>query len=115
MRFLSIYRPSKKNPGPPSKEHLAKMQVFMDHAIKAGELVMTGGLMPGRTYVRAEEGEIRVTDGPFAEAKELVAGFAVLEAKSKADAIEMSKRFLAVCGDGECELHEMMGEPPRPA
>ena len=113
MRFLSIYRPSQGKPVHPTKEHLAKMQAFMQRSIESGELVLTGGLLPGRTYVRLENGEASVTDGPYAEAKELVAGFAVLEANSKEHAIDMSKRFLAVCGDGECELHEMMSEPPR--
>ncbi len=48
-----------------------------------------------------------VTDGPFTESKELIAGFALLEARSKAEAIEMAKRFLGVVGGGECELRQI--------
>jgi hypothetical protein len=47
-------------------------------------------------------------DGPFTEAKELIAGFALLEAKSKEEAIEMARRFLEIAGDGETELHQIM-------
>jgi hypothetical protein len=48
-----------------------------------------------------------VTDGPFTESKELIAGFAILEAASKAEAIELTRRFLDVAGGGECELRQV--------
>jgi hypothetical protein len=48
-----------------------------------------------------------VTDGPFVESKELIGGFAILEAKSKQDAIDLAKQFLAAAGDGECELRQI--------
>jgi hypothetical protein len=48
-----------------------------------------------------------VTDGPFIESKEVVGGFALLQANSKAEAIELAKLFLAVAGDGECELRQL--------
>jgi hypothetical protein len=48
-----------------------------------------------------------VTDGPFTEAKELIAGFAIVQAKSKDEAIEITKNFLKVAGDGECELRQI--------
>ena len=54
-----------------------------------------------------------MTDGPFTEAKELVGGFAILKANSKEEAIELTRQFLRVAGDGECELrqlYEMNGE-----
>ena len=47
-------------------------------------------------------------DGPYAEAKEMIVGFAMLEAKSKAEAIDLVKRFLTVAGDGESVLHQIM-------
>jgi hypothetical protein len=78
---------------------------------KTGTLLTTGGLLPiakGGVRVRRSGGEISVLDGPFAEAKELIGGFAVIEAKSKEDAIEMTRRFLKVAGDGETELHQIM-------
>ena len=48
-----------------------------------------------------------MTDGPFTEAKEVIGGFALLKAKSKEEAIELTKRFLKVAGDGECELRQV--------
>lgn len=116
MRFLSIYRPAKKTPGPPNADEMEKMGKFIEESFKSGELVATGGLMPGRTYVRSAGGQVNVVDGPFAESKELIAGFALLQADSKDGAIEMSRRFLRIAGDGECELHQIMegtSDPPR--
>ena len=52
-----------------------------------------------------------MTDGPFTESKEIVGGFALIQAKSKEEAIELTKRFLAVAGDGETEIREVYGPP----
>ena len=60
--------------------------------------------------MRQRNGEVTVTDGPFTEAKELIGGFALVEVKSKDEAIEWGRRFLKVAGDGESEirlLHEV--------
>jgi hypothetical protein len=112
MKFLSIYRPDEKIAGvPPSKEHMAEMGKLIEESMKAGTLLATGGLLPigkGGARVRRSGGEIAVIDGPFTEAKELIAGFALVEAKSKDEAIEMARRFLKVAGDGETELHQIM-------
>jgi hypothetical protein len=62
-----------------------------------------------RCRTRLAGGKFTVTDGPFTEAKELIAGFAILQTKTKAEAIEWAKRFLEVAGDGVSEvrlLHE---------
>lgn len=48
-----------------------------------------------------------VTDGPFAEAKEVVGGFAILKTNSKEEAIELAKQFLPLAGEGECELRQL--------
>jgi hypothetical protein len=52
-----------------------------------------------------------VTDGPFTETKELIAGFAIMPFASKEDAIAQSKRFLDVAGDGESEIRQMYDQP----
>jgi hypothetical protein len=52
-----------------------------------------------------------VKDGPFTEAKEVVGGFAILKANSKAEAIELTKAFLKVAGNGECELRQVFEMP----
>jgi hypothetical protein len=48
-----------------------------------------------------------VTDGPFTESKEVVGGFAILQANSKAQAIELARQFLQVAGEGECEIRQV--------
>jgi hypothetical protein len=57
--------------------------------------------------VRRANGKIVVTDGPFTESKEVVGGYAIVEAKSKEHAVAMTKRFLEVAGEGECEVRPM--------
>ncbi len=113
MKFLSMYTPDPKTAaGPPSKEHMEEIEKLIEESMKAGVLLETGGLLPvskGGARVRRSGGEITVIDGPFTESKELVAGFAVLEVKSKEEVIEIARRFLKVAGDGECELRQMMG------
>jgi len=67
-------------------------------------------LYPGvGTRVVAKGAEITVTDGPFAEAKESVAGFALIEVATKEEAIEMARRFLGIVGDGESVVQEVFG------
>jgi hypothetical protein len=116
MKFLSMYTPDPKTAGvPPSKEHMAEMGKLIEESMKTGALVITGGLGPlskGGARIRRAGGEISVVDGPYTEAKEVIAGFAILEAKSRDEAIEMTRRFLKIAGDGECELHQIMDPPP---
>jgi hypothetical protein len=108
MRFLSIYK-SRETGVPPTPEYMATMQRLVEEGMRAGWLIATEGCLPSAlgARVRATAGNISVTDGPFAETKEVIAGFALLEAKSKEDAIRMAKEFLAVAGDGECELRQI--------
>lgn len=87
----------------------AEMGKLMAETQKSGALVLTGGIQPvakGGARVRNSAGEITV-DGPFAEAKEVVGGFAILEATSREEAIDLAKRFIRIAGDGECELHQL--------
>jgi hypothetical protein len=57
--------------------------------------------------VRLSNGKVTVTDGPFAEAKEIVAGLAIIEAKSKQEAILSAKDFMGIAGDGEVEIRQL--------
>lgn len=113
MRFMTIYKPANtKNMEagvPPTQEQIAAMGVFINEIAKAGVLLAADGLMRSSlgARVRLENGKVTVTDGPFTEAKELVGGFAIVNVKSKAEAIEWAKRFLAVAGDGESEVRQM--------
>jgi hypothetical protein len=108
MRFLSIYKAAETNT-PPTLEHVAKMGELIEKSMKAGALIATEGCLPSAlgARVRLSGGKVTVTDGPFTESKELVAGFALLQAKSKQEAIEMAREFLGVAGDGECEIRQI--------
>jgi len=111
MRFLSIYKSVERN-APPSQEEMARMGKLVEDGMKAGFLLATEGCLPSAlgARVRSSGGKLTVTDGPFTEAKEVVGGFAILEAKSKEEAIQLAKDFLQVAGDGECELRQLFGE-----
>jgi hypothetical protein len=112
MRFLSIYSTAETNE-PPTPEHMAKMQALIEEGTKAGWLLSTEGCLPSAlgARVRRTQGRIKVTDGPFAETKELVGGFAILEADSKEHAIQLCREFLEVAGDGQCELRQLYEAP----
>ena len=113
MKFLSIYTTKETNT-PPSQEMMDRMGKLIEDSMKSGELIATEGCLPSAlgARVRLNNGKVTVTDGPFTESKELVAGFALLNASSKAEAIEQVKRFLAVAGEGECEIRQVYEAPP---
>jgi len=112
MRFLSIYKTVERNT-PPSQEHIARMGQLIEESMKSGALISTEGCLPTAlgARVRLADGKVTVTDGPFTESKEVVGGFAILEAKSKQEAIEIVKQFLGVAGDGECEIRQIFTAP----
>jgi len=116
MRFLAIYRTSAErvcHQTPP--DNMAEMEALIERTMKNGTLLATGGVLPnpkGAARVRRSGGKITVKDGPYTESKELIAGFAVLEATSREHAIEMASEFLQVAGDGESEIHDLMQPPP---
>lgn len=112
MRFLSVYKTAETNT-PPGAEHVARMQALIEEGMKSGWLIATEGCLPSAlgARVRRSGGKTTVTDGPFTESKELIAGFAILEAASKQEAIELTHRFLEVAGGGECELRQVFTAP----
>jgi Uncharacterized protein conserved in bacteria len=85
-----------------------RMGEFIAELSKAGVLVATGGLDAG-TRLRSENGELTVTDGPFAETKEAIVSFALLEVPSREEALELTKRFHEVLGDGESTMYQVFG------
>lgn len=91
---------------PPSPELYQKMGELVEEATRAGVIVATGGLAPSSeaVKVRYADGEFTVLDGPFTEAKELVGGWALIECRDQAEAIEWTKRFLEVAGGGETTI-----------
>ena len=112
MRFLAIYR-SKETNTPPSPENIAAMGKLIEEMAKAGVLIATEGCQPSSkgARVRISAGKFTVTDGPFIETKEVIGGFALFQVKSKEEAIEWTKRFLQLAGDGESEIREIYEAP----
>ena len=112
MRFLSIYK-ARERGVPPTAEEMAHMGRLIEEGMKQGYLLATEGCMPSVTgaRIRLANGTVSVTDGPFTESKEVVGGFAILKANSKAEAVEMVKSFLQVVGEGECELRQIYEAP----
>ncbi|MFY9555424.1 MAG: YciI family protein [Blastocatellia bacterium] len=108
MRILGLLKADKESEAgaPPRPELLEKMGRFIEEVTKAGVLLATDGLQPSSkgARVKLSDGKVIVTDGPFAETKELVASYALFQVKSMAEAIEWTTRFLKVLGEGECEL-----------
>ena len=114
MRFLIMAMATKESESapPPKPEAYVAMQQYNEKAAKAGVLLAAEGLTPTSKGVRVkfEDEERIVIDGPFAEAKEVVAGFMIIKANSLADAIEWVKRApnCSPDGKGEVEIRKLM-------
>lgn len=117
MKFLALWRPAKdadvRVTPPPGL--MAEMGQFAQEMMQRGALLDTNGLYPTAksARVRSENGHITVTDGPFTETKELVASYAMLEAASLAEAIELTKPFMEINQrygyEGESEIRQVFG------
>jgi hypothetical protein len=114
MRYMTLWRPS-RTANPPTPKLYEEMGAFIAETTKSGQLVLAGGWDPSGpcTTVKKSSGKLTVTDGPFTEAKELVGGFALLEVRSKEEALEIARRFVAIAGDGTSEIRELPTEPSR--
>ena len=113
MRFLgyTLADESAVPAEPPSPELFEKMGRFVEEATKAGVIVATGGIAPTAMGARVtlHGGEFTVVDGPFTEAKELVGGWALMECRDLEEAVEWTKRFLGVLGEGEVRVRPVTG------
>lgn len=109
MRFVMVYRPARSENTPFSPDQMAKLGAMCAELGQAGVMVTSEGLQPTAkgACVRLSNGAVTVTDGPFAETKELIAGINVIQVNSKAEAIELAKRFITVAGDGETEVRQV--------
>jgi hypothetical protein len=114
MRFIVMGMVKKEAEGgpPPTPEAFVAMQQYNEELAKAGILLAAEGLTATSqgARVRFSGDERIVTDGPFAEAKEVVAGFTIIQAKSKEEAIEWVKRAPNVSPNGESvvEIRKLM-------
>lgn len=111
LRFLSMHMADERseNDVPPDPKLVAKIGALIDEMTKAGVLQATGGLASTKegARIRFEGGKRTVIDGPFAESKELVAGYAILDLPSKAAAIEWAMRFGEIVKVNEIEVRQM--------
>ncbi|MFE3095145.1 YciI family protein [Streptomyces sp. NPDC059248] len=95
---------------PAADERLfTEMAAFVEELTASGVLLATGGLAPEGVRVSLSGDEITVTDGPFTEAKEAVAGFALVEVRSQEEAVELARRFRRIVGDGESVIQQVFG------
>ena len=108
MRFMIIGKATKESESgvPPKLDDIAAMQDYNEQLAKAGILLAAEGLSPSSKGARVKfSGDKRiVVDGPFAESKELVAGFTIIQVKSLAEAIEWVKRAPNIYPDREAEV-----------
>jgi hypothetical protein len=126
MRFMMMLKADKSTEAgaPPDPKLMTAMSKFIEEITRSGALLSTGGLAPSSTGVRlvASGGHLKQIDGPFAETKELIAGYAMIQAKSKAEAIEYARRFMKVHIDvlgpsweGSCEVRLTQGPEDAPS
>ena len=106
-QYLTIYSPAIPANGPPSAEHMAEMGKLIERMSAKNALITMGATTPGSCEVRLTKGNYSITDLPKAGEQ----GFAILQAGSRRDAIELIKEFLAVAGDGTSTCHPLMGPP----
>jgi hypothetical protein len=111
MRILGLLKAdaSAEAGAPPSRELMEKMGQFIEEITKAGVMLATDGLQPSSKgkRVRLDGGKFTVTDGPFTESKELVASYALFQVKTMAEAVDWTRRFLSVLGEGQVELRPL--------
>ena len=109
MRFMMLVK-SAENSGPPPKELMDAMAKLGEEAVKSGTMLATGGLAPTAmsTRIRLARGAISTMDGPFAETKELIAGFWLWQVRSREEAIEWVKRCPnPMHGESEIEIRKV--------
>ena len=104
MKFLMTYTAT--DTAPPTPEKMAALGKFTEEMIASGTVLMTGGLQrPTKgTHVKMSAGAFSITDGPFAETKVLIDGFALVRAESRQEALQLAERFMRIAGDGVGEI-----------
>jgi hypothetical protein len=117
MRFMMMVKHAEQQ-GPPPKELMDAIAKLAEEDAKSGRTLLgSGGLAPleRSTRVRVSGGHLKVIDGPFTEAKEIVGGYAVFELKSKEEAIDGAVRFMELHRkhwpgwEGETEIRQIFG------
>jgi hypothetical protein len=123
MRYMMfIKHPEHYRDEMPAEGFMDAMGKFVGESLKSGVLIDTAGLRPTAdgTRVRLSGGKLTTTDGPFTEAKEIIGGYALVEAKSREEAIALARQFMELHRihwpnfEGECEVRPLEDfEPPK--
>ena len=117
MRFLTMMKVDEAMPyGPPPPSLFAAIAELGEEAAKNGTLLDQGGLAPSAAgaLLQVTDGKVTVLDGPFAEAKEVIGGYAMFQLHSKEEAIEQARRFMELHVEhwpgfrGVCEVRQIM-------
>lgn len=93
----------------PDEKMMTEMGRLVEELSRAGVLLATGGLGQEGTRITSKGGQITVTDGPFTEAKEAIISFALIDVRSKEEAIELARRFWQIAGNGESAIRQVYG------
>ena len=116
MRFMTLVRHA-ENSGPPPPALMEAMAKLSEEAAKGGKMLEAGGLAPTAmsNRVRLAKGKVTVIDGPFAETREVVGGYAVFEVESKQEIIDATVKFMELHREhwpgweGETEVRQVFG------
>ena len=106
MRFLMTM-----NGGGPQgdAELYAEMGTFIEELTAAGVLLATGGLDTFGTHVSAKAGQVTLTDGPYADTKETIASFALVEVETRDELVALTERFWRMVEDGSGDIRQVYG------
>ncbi len=115
MRFMFIIKTA--SPGAPPPELVKAMHEMAEREVKAGRMIADGGLMPKAAgkEIQLKRGKLTVLDGPFAETKEQIGGFAIFELPDEAAAVASAQSFLKLHQDlmpgweATCEVRQIAG------
>ena len=117
MRFMFLIHTEADAEASPPPELMQAMHAMAEQEVKAGRMIADGGLASpaSSAQVRLKSGRLVVTDGPFAESKEVVGGFAIFELPDMAAAIQSAEQFMDLhrlhmpAWEGRCEVRQLVG------
>ncbi len=121
MRYMMFIEHTEHGAGvTPPQALFDAMGEFVGAEMKSGRLVDTAGLKPTKdgTRIRSHQGKLTSTDGPFTEAKEIVGGYALVDVKSREEAMELATKFMELHRvhwpefDCTCEVRPLEDMPP---
>ncbi|SDN68292.1 YciI family protein [Allokutzneria albata] len=118
MRYLLMHKLSENAPEwTPGPEFVERVGAFVQEAAEGGVLLTGEGVHPSEKGARVRKtagGGITSTDGPFSEAKEVIGGFLVINAKDRAEAVAFAERYAALFQDVEIEVRQVVEEEDLP-